>query len=330
VVTAPIARLAFGLSFPYPSAVLYPTAFWVAGPLFLGAMALPICGADRWLNGMGVTDIHRRLVVLGTMGVTLPPIALSGHPEGLVALGAILYGVAAAFDGRPRATGWWLGFALAFQPYAFLAVPVSFVFLKRREWLTALVPMILVPLAFLAVPLLTEPSVTVRQLLHQRVYDVFGYISPTWNLNPGVAAYVRAGVAIAAIPVAVVLARFLPKSRRQGAALVIWTIALLFSFRVFEPELFPYFLAPTLALFPIAASRLPWWRLGAACLLAIWLNYWLHVAVKAEWSLWLILIGQLGVLGWLTFPGRARAPSPDGTRVPARVPRTAGRVLASR
>ena len=43
VIMAPVARLAFGLSFPYPSAVLYPAAFWVAGPLFLGGMALPIC-----------------------------------------------------------------------------------------------------------------------------------------------------------------------------------------------------------------------------------------------------------------------------------------------
>ena len=101
VVTAPIARLAFSLPFPYPSSVLYPMAFWVAGPLFLGAMALPICAADRWLQFMGVHDIRRRLAVLGTMGITLPPIALFGHPEDLVALGAMLYGLVAALEGRP-------------------------------------------------------------------------------------------------------------------------------------------------------------------------------------------------------------------------------------
>ena len=152
VVMAPIARLAFGLSFPYPSAVLYPAAFWVAGPLYLGGMALPICACDRWLSGMGVTDLRRRLVVLGAMAITLPPIPLSGHPEDLIALGAMLYGIAAAFDGRPRATGWWLGVALAFQPFAFLAVPIAFVFLTRRQWLTALGPIVAVPLAFLVVP----------------------------------------------------------------------------------------------------------------------------------------------------------------------------------
>ena len=239
VIMAPIARLASGLSFPYPSAVLYPTAFLVAGPLYLGGMALPICACDRWLGGMGVTDIRRRLAVLGAMAITLPPIPLSGHPEDLIALGAMLYGIAAAFDGRARATGWWLGVALAFQPFAFLALPIAFVFLTRRQWLTVLGPAVAVPLAFLLVPAIADPSATLPQLLHQKVYDVFGYISPTWNFDPGVAAYVRSAVALLAVPAALVLARALPPSRRQGAAMVIWTVAVLFAFRVFEPELFP-------------------------------------------------------------------------------------------
>ena len=306
VITAPIARSAFSLSFPYPSAVLYPTAYWVAGPLFLGGMALPICACDRWLSGMGVTDIRRRLTVLGAMAITLPPIPLSGHPEDLIALGAMLYGLAAAFDKRPRATGWWMGVALAFQPFAFLAIPIACIFLKPRQWLTALGPIIGVPLAFLIVPVIADPSVTVPQLLHQKVYDVFGYIGPTWNLDPGVAAYIRSAVALAAIPAAIVLARFLPRSRRQGAALVVWTVAMLFALRVFEPELFPYFLASTLALAPISAARLPWWRLASVCALAVWLTWWLHIAIQAKWSLWLILVAQLCLLGWLAYPGRSR------------------------
>jgi hypothetical protein len=334
VITAPIARLAFDLPFPYPSPVLYPTAYWVAGPLFFGGMALPICACDRWLNIMGVTDIRRRLTVLGAMAITLSPIPLSGHPEDLIALGAMLYGIAAALEERPRATGWWLGVALAFQPFAFLAIPMSFIFLKRRQWLTALGPIIAVPLAFLVVPAIADPSATVPQLLHQQVYDVFGYISPTWNLDPGVAAYIRSAVALVAIPAAIVLARFLPKSRRQGTALVVWTVALLFAFRVAEPELFPYFLAPTLALAPISAARLPWWRLVSVCALAVWLTWWLHVAVQAKWSLWLILVAQLCLFGWLAFPGRGRHLAAE--RAPSTEPQTrrpgdqADRVLVAR
>lgn len=156
------------------------------------------------------------VTVLGAMAITLPPIPLSGHPEDLIALGAMLYGIAAAFDGRPKATGWWLGVALAFQPFAFLAISIAFVFLTRRQWLTTLGPIVAVPLAFLLVPAVTDPGVTVPQLLHQKVYDVFGHISPTWNLDPGVAAYIRLAVALAAIPAALLLARYLPTSRRQG------------------------------------------------------------------------------------------------------------------
>ncbi|MGD0313900.1 MAG: hypothetical protein ABSC90_15720 [Acidimicrobiales bacterium] len=302
VLIAPVARLGFHLPFPDPSVVYYPKAFWLAGPLFLGAMVLPICAGDRWLELLGVTDLGRRLVVLGVMAVTLPPIALFGHSEDLVALGAMLYGLSAALEGRVRATGWWLGVGLAFQFFAFLAVPLALILIKPRRWLTAIVPMAVVPLSFLVVPLTAEPAATIRQLLHQKVYDDLGYISPTWNLDPGVASFVRIAIALAAIPAALVVVRYLPRGHRAMANLVLWTLAALFALRVAEPELVPYFLAPTLALVPISAARRPWWRLLATGALAVWLNWWLHVAVQARWSLWLLLIGQLVVLGWLAWP----------------------------
>ena len=34
----------------------------------------------------------------------------------------------------------------------------------------------------------------------------------------------------------------------------------------------------------------------------VWLNWWLHVPINARWSFWLILIAQLGILAWLSFP----------------------------
>ncbi len=85
---------------------------------------------------------------------------------------------------------------------------------------------------------------------------------------------------------------------------MVWTVAVLFALRVCEPELFPYFLAPALALLPISAARLPWWRLAAVRALAFWLTWWLHIAVQAKWSLWLILVAQLGLMAGLAFPGR--------------------------
>ena len=215
VVIAPIARLASGLSFPNPSVVLYPQAFWVAGPLFLAALALPLCAGDRWLQFMGISELRRRLPILAVMAITLPPIALFGHPEDMVALGAMLYGLIAAMEGRHRATGWWLGVALAFQFFAFLAIPITLVFLKRRQWAAAIVPMVVVPLSVLLIPLVTEPSATIRQVLHQRVYEDMGYISPTWHLDPGEGALIRVLVALVSIPVALVLARILPTTAKR-------------------------------------------------------------------------------------------------------------------
>ena len=202
---------------------------------------------------MGVTDLRRRVIVLGTMAVTLATPAVGGHPEDLVALGAMLYGVVAALEGRHRAVGWWLGTALAFQFLAFFAVPIALVLLKRRQWLGAVVPMVLVPLSVMFVPLISAPSATVSQVLHQKVFDVLGNITPIWNLDPGVASVVRGLIALAAIPAGVVVWRALPKDRRAAANLVVWILALLFALRAFEPELPMYFLAPALALPAISA-----------------------------------------------------------------------------
>jgi hypothetical protein len=305
VAFAPIARLALHLPFPLQGLVLYPKAFLIAAPLYLSAMALPICAADRLLSFMGVTDLPRRLTVLGTMAITLPTPAVGGHPEDLVALGAMLYGFVAALEQRHRAVGWWLGTALAFQFLAFLAVPIALVLLKRRQWLGAVVPMVLIPLSVMIVPLISAPSATVSQLIHQKVFDVLGNITPLWNLDPGVAASVRGLIALAAIPAAVVLWRVLPEDRRAAANLIVWILALLFALRAFEPELPTYFLAPALALPAISASQRPWWRLASVCVLAIWLTWWLHDPVQARWSQWLFLLAQLGVLGWLAMPRRS-------------------------
>ena len=106
MLVAPFAGIASGLAFPDPGVVLYPSAYWVAGPLFLGTMALPICAARPVAPVHGCHRTTRRLTVLGVLAITLPPIALFGHPEDLVALGAMLYGLLAAMEGRHRAVGW--------------------------------------------------------------------------------------------------------------------------------------------------------------------------------------------------------------------------------
>jgi hypothetical protein len=258
--------------------------------------------------------------VLATMAVTLPPIALYGHAEDLVALGAMLYGLVASLDGRHRAAGWWLGVALAFQFLAFLAVPIALVLLRRRQWLGAVVRMVVVPLSVMVVPLASEPKSTLLQIFHQKVYDDFGYISPTWHLDPGVGTVIRGVVALIAIPVALIVVRILPGDRQGAANLLVWVLAGLLALRVLEPELVPYFLAPALALAPISASRGPWWRLGTTCAGAVWLNWWLHAPIQARWLPWLFLVAQLCVLGWLSLPRTPQLSVEDTNSPPVHKP----------
>ena len=194
VIIAPIARLAFGLSFPYPSAVLYPTAYWVAGPLYPGWHGPPhLCGrpmAQRHGGHRYPSSPHRSRRD-GDHASADPPERSSRGPDrpGGDALRARRCRSRAARG--PPGGGW--GSRSPSSPSPSLAIPIAFIFLKRRQWLTSLGPIVAVPLAFLIVPVIADPSVTVPQLLHQKVYDVFGYISPTWNLDPGVAAYIRFG-----------------------------------------------------------------------------------------------------------------------------------------
>ena len=194
--------------------VLYPAAFSGGKtPVPERHGSAQYLAADRWLQGMAVIDIRRRLLVLGAMAISLPPSALlQGHPEDLIAIEAMLYGLVAALDGEDisRRVG---PVALAFQFFALLAVPFALIFLSRRKWLTAIWPMILVPLTFLIV-MHTKSCNRPRQYdscIHQKVYDVSGYIAPTWKLNPGVGAFIRALVVIVAIPAAIIVARHLPQ-----------------------------------------------------------------------------------------------------------------------
>ena len=293
IIVAPIARLAFGLSFPYPSAVLYPTAFWVAGPLFLSAMALPICAGDRWLDTWGSptpTAAHR----LGSPGRHV-----AGHRAGRASGGPDRPGGdALRTDRRPAGTVPSRGVVARGGPG--LSVPglpgcshgsrsSEEKEIEGNQWFEAIVPMILLPLLVLAVPLATEASATVRQLIHQKVYDIAGFITPTWNLDPGVAAFIRALVALAAIPAVFLVVRSLRRADIDLANVVVWTLGLLFGLRVFEPELVPYFLCPALALLAISAARAPWWRFIATCVLALWVNWWLKIPIQARWLEWLVL-----------------------------------------
>lgn len=330
VVVAPVARLASGLPFPHPSPVTYPAAFWVAGPLFIAAVAVPLCAAERWLETLGVGDLRRRLVVLGTMAVTLPPIALFGHPEDLVALGAVLYGLLAALDRRPRAAGWWLGAALAFQFLAFLAVPMALALLARRHWWKVAARAVVVPAAFLAVPLAVAPAAVVSQLAHQKVYFDLGYVTPVWLLDPGVGAFARAAIALVAVGAGVGLARWQRAGRTDPANTVLWLLGLVFALRVAEPELVGYFLAPALALLPLSAARARWWRLAAASAVAIWLNWWLHVAIDTHWLPWLLLVAQLAVLGWLAIPPPSTRPGDEPDPAPTSSTRRAVTVQPAR
>ena len=121
------------------------------------------------------------------------------------------------------------------------------------------------------------------------------------------AAYIRAAVALAAIPAAFVLARFMPRAAARAPPSLSGRWRCSSPCEVFEPELFLYFLTPALALFPISASRLPLVAAGRGrCVLAFWLTYWFHVAIRAEWSLWLILLAQLALLAGSPFPGGPR------------------------
>ena len=99
---------------------------------------------------------RRRILRCWMQGALLwPLVVIWGHPEETIALAFIVLSMLSAFSERWSRAGWYLGFAVAFQPYALLLLPMLLGLTpKGARWAT----IVRASLVIMRVTCLADPS----------------------------------------------------------------------------------------------------------------------------------------------------------------------------
>jgi 4-amino-4-deoxy-L-arabinose transferase-like glycosyltransferase len=112
---------------------------------------------------------------------------------------------------------------------------------------------------------------------------------------------------------------------RVTDATVFWLVGLVYCLRFFYPSLYPYYVAPALAIFCAAGAihRAP--RFTVTLLLGGAMTWWTgFVDVDGRWLFWIGIGYPLAVMALAAFPPqwarRPAPPAPDPTLEPAPVP----------
>jgi hypothetical protein len=296
-------------------------AFSALFPLDALARRCGIAGLRRWI-----------LVVTLGLGIWWMPV-LWAHPEDGLAVALLAWGSLRALDHRWPSAGWLLGLGVAVQTPVLLGAPVMFAMAGVRRW-TRLAVRVAVPgLLAVAIPLIGDPSDTIRQVVKQPTYP----LNVNARVTPGLAMvpHPRVGVVDAGWPrsLAVVLACLLAASAvrwwgRSGALtppVLVWTLGVSLSLRrVFESVVFPYYLVPPVAFLLVAALARDWWRTAGA--VAIGTGLFLLIRPRlGEWAFWGLMVLGLAALAWLGFPGHRT----DGKAPPESSGSERGRVAES-
>jgi hypothetical protein len=299
---SPIAHRFLAWPFPYVPGgwgIAHPKVVFIAGPTELAAVPFCICAVDVWLRRLGAS-VRRRVGALLVLAVVLPPAALWGHPEDLMALGCALLALRAVRENRWSA-GWWMGVALAFQEEAILVLPLCLVLLAtNRRRLTFFAQSLVVPLVVMLPPLIGSFRVTTHALLHQKVFDGGIRYTPVRQLFPDSAVASDLFTMALAIVVAAVVWRL---RDRISDATAFWLVGALYCLRLLYPSLYPYYLIPAMAVFVAltAISTRP--RYAAALALGVGMTWWLqYVTTQSSWLHWTAAAYPLAIMGALAFP----------------------------
>ncbi len=254
-----------------------------------------------------------------------------GHPEYGLMLTGLLGAALLARRERWAGAGWLLGLALVSQSVALVSAPLLLVVAGRR-WLRVATRAVVPVLGAVIVPLLGDPAVTWRAISQQpntggtAKYHLTPLFSLVAQRAPGarpIAAPVgpvRSLALVAAIVLAVPLARWVCGPRLDLRRLL-WAFGALLALRVvFEPVEYPYYLAPSLLCFVGATAMAPLRRLsvllGGSGVLA-----WAADLTLGRWPYWVTLTGGLALLAALSYPdrtGRGDLSRPPGAVTPDR------------
>ena len=234
--------------------VLHPTMWLVYGPFALGLGVVLLYAARALAQRVRMeeklvaqrTPPRHLWTQVAMVGLVLMPAAVVyGHFEDVLALALVLLGIRSIFAGRFGAAALWFGLAIGTKQWALLGLPILVAATPATTRLRTLARSLVVPAALMAFTLAVDWSHASAGLFRPRAFPQLGHAA-LWVSRSGgeiVGPLERWGAILTAIALAYWL-----RDRREPR-LLLGGFALAFLSRVlFEPVVFAYYLAPSLAL----------------------------------------------------------------------------------
>jgi len=270
---------------PYYAVVLPYITLWCLVPL--GA----ICA---WVERLNIPTPRLILSLLAAAICFDWDILQWGHPEDILAFGAVLFAVLRVREQRYSKVGWWLAIGLSMQLIAGLAIPMILI-LSGNKWRSILWRAATLPAFLLASYLIVSPKATIFALTKQIVSNQI-LATPTIHFTTPALCYVclkyahgatlyhlekiyssgsliRTGIEIAAIAIA---ALHYKRRHTMTDQQILWVLGLTYMLRLFEPVLFNYYIFPAVLFLMMAAISCPWEQWLATMALGIGLMGYLE------------------------------------------------------
>jgi len=336
VLLAPVAMVAthYRLVNPYPYFVTKPSVLPLLMPYVLAISVPALFVFDSLAEFLGVGR-GRRILLCWMQGVLLwPVIVLWGHPEEAVALSFLVLALMAACRGRWGRAGWLLGFAVAFQPYALLMLPMLLGLTPKGHRLATIVRSLLLSCALLVLPLLQSWHATTHDVLVQPTNLWPNYATPLLAVSPHLARGVySAGPGRYVVALCALAAGWWAWTHRPEPLEIFWSAGLVFAVRfAAEPVVTPYYVwAGAVLLLTVSASQGRRRLFLTVCALVFASTWAYHRA--SPWAYWLpIVVGLALAATWARPADPLAQPSPEaqepdlgpdcGEYLPEPVPRT--------
>jgi len=284
LILAPVTLIGdhFNLTYNWPYQIPHPSIWLLYGPYGFTLCASAFWAVRKLAYQIGL-GARAALIQWGTLVMAVIPMAvLYGHFEDVLALACVMLGVTLVFRDKWPQAALAFGFAIAFKQWALMGLPLLIALAPREQRVRIAVRSLLIPAAFVALPLIRDWHHATEALLSAKSYPHGIQHSALWLPHPERIVVGTPGRAVALV-FAVALAWWLRD--RDEMPLILAAFGVVFLSRLlFEPRVLFYYLGPGL-MFLWLHERLTtghWWRVPAAgCLFMAYFH--LHLRPVLWW-----------------------------------------------
>lgn len=273
--------------------------------------AVGLSGLDSLVRTLGIAPRRRITFLLAATVAIWPVLAMWMHPEDVMAVGLLAFGLSCSVRGRWAQAGWLIGAAITMQLYVILAVPVVIAYVGRRRVLPMLARLSLLPGCLAAAVLVPDFQDSWKALTQQRSFPLLNHPTPWILLAPHLPDHTVGGGTARVVGMAVALACGVAAVRfARDPATFVWITAIALSARcLFEAVVVPYYVMPLLTIALAIGCRTSARRWFLVLVLGVLLTVTTYFYAPI-WRYWLQMAVLAGLLLWASNPGTHRRRSP--------------------